>query len=69
MIPWLRNTELVSSLATETLKSGWKYYNELDLNLTDAGRKILRIGLGKPAPVLSWRWSHMRLILTVWPRK
>jgi hypothetical protein len=33
--------ELVSSLATETLKSGWKYYNELDLNLTDAGRKIL----------------------------
>jgi len=33
--------ELVSRLVSETLKTGWQYYTELDLNLTDAGRKIL----------------------------
>jgi hypothetical protein len=39
--PLAAEHELVSQLVAETLKSGWKYYNELDLSLTEAGRKIL----------------------------
>ena len=39
--PLAAEHELVSRLVSETLKTGWQYYTELDLNLTDAGRKIL----------------------------
>jgi len=36
--------ELVSRLVSETLKSGWQCYTELDLNLIDAGKGILKAG-------------------------
>src|SRR5215469_10331329 len=39
--PLAAEHELVSQLVLNTLKTGWQYYTELDLNLTEPGRKIL----------------------------